>query len=92
MNSVFLYVLHSGNLYGTERMALATLVGLRDQFCPILFAPPGPAIEEAGRLGIEAIPFSSSKELALALRPWLARYHRIAFAGTGVSDSLILSC
>jgi glycosyltransferase involved in cell wall biosynthesis len=89
MNSVFLYVLHSGNLYGTERMALATLMGLRDQFSPILFAPPGPAIEEAGRLGIEAIPFSSSKELALALRPWLARYHRIAFAATGVSHSLI---
>ena len=89
MSAVFLYALHSGNLYGTERMALTTLMGLRDQFRPVLFAPPGPAVEEAGRLGIEAIPFASSKELALALRPWLARYRVIAFAATGVSHSLI---
>lgn len=89
MNPVFLYVLHSGNLYGTERMALATLVGLRDQFRPVLFAPPGPALEAARRLGIEAIPFSGARDLALALRPWLARHRRLAYAATGVSHSLI---
>ena len=27
-----LYVLHSGNLYGTERMALATASGLADEY------------------------------------------------------------
>ena len=39
-----IYALHSGNLYGTERMALATLAGLSgDEFAPWLIAPPGPA-------------------------------------------------
>lgn len=89
MRAVFLYALHSGNLYGTERMALATLKGLGDTYKPVLFSPPGPALEEATRLGIEAFPFSSTKELVLALRPWLARYQKIVFAATGVSHSLI---
>jgi glycosyltransferase involved in cell wall biosynthesis len=89
MKTVFLYVLHSGNLYGTERMALATLEGLRDRYTPVLFAPPGPALLEAQRLGIETMAFRNASELAVALRPWLARYRRIAFAATGVSHSLI---
>ena len=32
MTIPLVYALHSGNLYGTERMALATLQGLRDRF------------------------------------------------------------
>ena len=89
MKSVFLYVLHSGNLYGTERMALATLDGLRDHYTPVLFAPPGPALEEGRRLGMATFPFAKPLDLALALRPWLAGNPRLAFAATGVSHSLI---
>ena len=44
MTIPLVYALHSGNLYGTERMALATLQGLRDRFDPVLLAPPGPAL------------------------------------------------
>lgn len=89
MKPVFLYVLHSGNLYGTERMALATLDGLRDRLSPVLFAPPGPALAEAGRMGMQTVEFRNSRELALRLRPWVAGHKRIAFAATGVSHSLI---
>jgi glycosyltransferase involved in cell wall biosynthesis len=84
-----LYALHSGNLYGTERMALATLEGLVDQFDPILFAPPGAALEEAKRRGIPSFPFRNPLEFALQLRPWLARYEDVAFAATGVVQSAI---
>jgi glycosyltransferase involved in cell wall biosynthesis len=90
MKPVFLYALYCGSLYGTERMALHTLDGLRDEFEPVLFAPPGEgALAEASRLGIQAVPFRNPRELALALRPWIARHDRIAFAATGVSHSLI---
>ncbi|QJD30386.1 glycosyltransferase family 4 protein [Methylococcus geothermalis] len=89
MKAVFLYVLHSGNLYGTERMALATLDGLRDRLTPVLFAPVGPALGEAGRMDIQAIEFRGARDLARKLRPWIAGHERVAFAATGVSHSLI---
>ena len=88
MKPVFLYALHSGNLYGTERMALYTLDGLRADFEPVLFAPPGPALAEAERLGIRGVAFQGAQEFALRLRPWLAADRRVAFAATGVSHSL----
>lgn len=89
MKPAFLYVLHSGNLYGTERMALATLDGLRDRLEPVLFAPPGPALGEARRLDIQTAEFRGARDLAVKLRPWIARHRRIAFAATGVSHSMI---
>jgi hypothetical protein len=64
-----LYALHSGNLYGTERMALATLEGLLDEFDPIVFAPPGAALQEAQRRGIPGFAFRNPLEFALQLRP-----------------------
>src|SRR5687767_14104984 len=84
-----LYALHSGNLYGTERMALATLEGLADDFDPIVFAPPGAALEEAKRRGITGVAFRNSLDFALQLRPWLARYEQVAFAATGVVHSAL---
>lgn len=87
MKPVFLYALHSGNLYGTERMALYTLEGLQGEFEPVLFAPTGPALEEAKRLGMTTVAFSGAKDFALKLRPYL-HHQRIAFAATGVSHSL----
>jgi hypothetical protein len=44
MPTPLLYALHSSNLYGTERMALATMAALGDSFTPTMFAPPGPAL------------------------------------------------
>ncbi|UCF35404.1 MAG: glycosyltransferase family 4 protein [Acidobacteriota bacterium] len=84
-----LYVLHSGNLYGTERMALATLEGLQDSFAPVLFAPPGPAIEEGLRLGIPSFSFSSPLELLRRVHPYFWKYRRLAFVATGVVQSAV---
>ena len=64
-----LYVLHSSKLHGTERVALDTARGLADEFEPILFGPPGPAMEEAERLGFEARRFSGAAEFAKSLCP-----------------------
>lgn len=88
MKAPLLYALHSGNLYGTERMALATAEGLLDEFEPVIFAPPGEALQEAKRLGFETVEFSGAKDFALKLRPHLARSSRAAFVATGVTHSL----
>jgi glycosyltransferase involved in cell wall biosynthesis len=70
-------------------MALATLEGLADDFDPIVFAPPGAALEEAKRRGITGVAFRNSLDFALQLRPWLARYEQVAFAATGVVHSAL---
>jgi glycosyltransferase involved in cell wall biosynthesis len=84
-----LYLLHSGNLYGTERMALVTLEGLRDQLQPVLFAPPGPVHAAAQAAGIATHVFNGSLDLLKQLPGFLRGRTRIAICATGVSHSLI---
>ena len=84
-----LYLLHSGNLYGTERMALVTLDGLRDMLVPLLMAPPGPVHRAARALGIETHEFSGAWDLCRQLPAILNRTGHIAVCATGVSHSLL---
>ena len=84
-----IYVLHSGNLYGTEHMALATLTGLRERFHPLLLAPPGPVHAEAMRLGLEAHTFESVAQLVRQLAGALRRHEHPRLVATGVSHSLV---
>lgn len=88
MKLPLVYALHSGKLYGTERMALAAVEGLADEFDPILFAPQGEALEEAQRLGFAVQPFASPIEFAWKLRPFLICHKRFVFIATGVKHSL----
>ena len=84
-----LYLLHSGNLYGTERMALATLDGLRDAFVPLLMAPPGPVHGAARALGIETHEFTGAWDLFRKMPALLYNTKKIAVCATGVSHSLM---
>ena len=84
-----IYALHSGNLYGTERMALSTAAGLLDRFTPLIMAPPGPALEEAARRGYEVAPFRNPWQFARALRRALAACSQAAFLATGVMHSTV---
>jgi glycosyltransferase involved in cell wall biosynthesis len=84
-----LYLLHSGNLYGTERMALVTLEGLLDELEPILFAPPGPVHQAAQQLGIKSHEFKSSLDLFKQIPAFLRGADNIAVCATGVSHSLM---
>jgi glycosyltransferase involved in cell wall biosynthesis len=86
-----LYVLHSGNLYGTERIALATASGLGSEYAATIFAPPGPVLDEARRRGLEARAFRGSRDLAAQMWPWFRANRHLAFIATGVSHSLIAS-
>jgi glycosyltransferase involved in cell wall biosynthesis len=83
-----LYILHSGNLYGTERMALATLEGLADQFDCAVLSPPGPVQEEAVRLGFRASSFSTLVQLSRLLHTVFASSPAVAVIATAVSHSL----
>jgi glycosyltransferase involved in cell wall biosynthesis len=87
MKTPLLYALHSGNLYGTERMALATLQGLRDDFDPVLFSPPGPVQEEAARLDFPSISFGDPLDFVRKVMPHFRKSARLAFIATGVVHS-----
>jgi glycosyltransferase involved in cell wall biosynthesis len=93
-----LYVLHSGNLYGTERMAIATAARLRDDFRTTIVAPPGPALSAAAEQGLDTEPFASARALVPIIRRFVSRSNRAAsrdddrrrvFVATGVSHSLL---
>lgn len=85
--TLLIYALHSGNLYGTERMALTTAAGLRADFDAVILAPPGPVHDEARRLGFAAHAFTSSRDFICTLFTMLARPCRIAFVATSVVQS-----
>jgi hypothetical protein len=74
MRIPLLYALHSGNLYGTERVALATAAELTHTFIPTMFAPPGPALVAAESLGLASRPCTNLREFAWQLRPFLAAH------------------
>ncbi len=85
-----IYVLHNGNLYGMEQMALATLDGLRDEFEPYLFAPDGGVIKEALKMGISAQPYSSLTDLTIKLWLLVAAHRELGFIATDLAHSFSL--
>ena len=86
-----LYTLHTGELYGMERMALATAWGLRDEFEPVILTPPGPAVSEARNLGFEVIEAADLRAFSMQLSSFLSRHKRLAFFSTTTVHSLVFS-
>lgn len=84
-----LYLLHCGNLYGTERMALTTLAALGEGHRPVIVAPAGPIHGEAARLGLQAQRFDSVLGMVALLARWFIASPRLAVISTTVKFSLI---
>jgi glycosyltransferase involved in cell wall biosynthesis len=84
-----IYMLHSGKLFGSERMAIVTLLGLRHDFDCLLLAPPGPAVLEAQARGLGAASFGGIACLARQLLAQLLRRRSVTLVATGVSQSLL---
>lgn len=85
-----LYILHSGQRYGTEKMALTTLAHLKDQAQVMLFAPHGPVEALASEYGVPCRCFNHKAELAALIWPYL-KNPALCVCSTGVSQSLIIS-
>lgn len=83
------YVLHSGNLYGTERMALATLTALKQDITPILLTPNGVVVPYAKKLGIEVFVFTDTRSLIRVTRQILHCYPRLTFLTTSIKQAMI---
>ncbi len=83
-----LYALHSGCLYGTERMALATAQALGAEFLTIIIAPEGPVHAEARRLGFETIVFRNLLQFLRDIRPYYAASGQVVAINTRVVHSI----
>lgn len=84
-----IYALHSGQLFGTERMALATLTGLMDRYRPVLLAPAGPVHDAAAALGIESHVIHNLRQQAREYGSLLHGQRQAWLMTTGVSQSLL---
>ncbi|MCP3018477.1 glycosyltransferase family 4 protein [Cupriavidus basilensis] len=92
MTTPLLYILHSGQLFGTERMAVRTLCGMAANgsgFEGILLAPPGPVHEFATRCGLRSECFGSTTALTRYLWRAFRAKSQLAVAATGLAQSLI---
>jgi glycosyltransferase involved in cell wall biosynthesis len=89
MTPRLLYILHSGQLFGTERMALATLQALGDTDRSLLMAPPGPVHAAARAAGVDSRVVAGPAALAVALARALWRGPDAAIVATGVVQSLL---
>jgi len=89
MSIPLIYSLHSGNLYGTERMALATIEALGSDFDPVILAPAGPVHGEAKRLGMQSHVLNSNKEFFTFARPCFAAFRRVVLFSTQVVHSVM---
>lgn len=86
----FIYILHSGQLYGTERMAMVTIRGISSEFQSILLAPPGPILAEAENRGLVTKCFRNKWDLLCWLKSYLVQYHQLVFVTTGVFQSILI--
>lgn len=77
-----IYALHSSEMYGTERMALATARGLDDEFETILLGPRGPALVQAANLGFETQSFQTIPALLKQIAKLLCRFKSFTFVST----------
>ncbi len=84
------YVVHSGQAFGTERIALATLAALQDRGETLLVAPPGPAHELAREMGIASVTFGSPWQLLRVLASVLQARGSLLFT-TGLVHTLCAS-
>ncbi len=84
------YVVHSGQAFGTERIALATLAALRAHGQPLLVAPEGPAHALAAELGIPSVRFASPWQLLRVLAGALGAPGSLLFT-TGLVHTLCAS-
>lgn len=84
------YILHSGNLFGTERMALETLDGLGAGNC-ITISPKGSLLGESASRGHRAIAAEGGLKLMRELIRLMQAHEQLVFFSTTVGQAFLIS-
>ena len=85
-----IYVLHSGKLYGTERMTIKTATGISNKFLSVILSPSGSISAEASDRGIISKCFDNSWDLICYLKFYLLHHQKLVFVTTSVPQSFLL--
>jgi glycosyltransferase involved in cell wall biosynthesis len=83
-----LYVLHSGQLFGTERMAITTLAGLAGSYDCTLLAPPGAVHGHASAQGLQVRSFQGRLDLVRQMARAFAGRRELVLVSTGLAHAL----
>jgi glycosyltransferase involved in cell wall biosynthesis len=92
MNSsrpLLLYSITAANLHGTERVAIATLLGFAAERPVALIAPDGPAVEFARANGIPTSTYGSLLQKVIVFFRSTWRHRQIRFVTISVVDTYI---
>jgi glycosyltransferase involved in cell wall biosynthesis len=84
------YVLHCGDLFGTERMALETLDGLGSGNC-VTISPKGPLLRESESRGHRAITAEGNVQLLRELIRLMRAHKELVFFSTTVVHAFLIS-
>ncbi len=88
---LLLYAITAANLYGTERVAIATLAAFAKERAVVLIAPPGPAVDLARSKGIQTLTYISIAHKAALLFKLSWQNPSIRFITISVVDSYLYS-
>jgi hypothetical protein len=77
--SLLLYSITASNLHGTERVAIATLVGFARERPVALIAPSGPAVDFARASGITTYAYGSMLQKIIVLFRVTWRHKQIRY-------------
>jgi glycosyltransferase involved in cell wall biosynthesis len=86
----FIYVLYSGNLYGTERMTINIAKGLGHEHSSIILTPEGLVLAEATSHEITTKCFANDWDLICYLESYLVQHQKLVFATASVSQSIFI--
>lgn len=86
----FIYILYSGNLYGTERMTINTAKGLCHEHSSIILTPEGLVLAEATSHEITTKYFTNDWDLIRYLKSYLVQHQKLVFVTTSVSQSIFI--
>ncbi len=84
------YVLHSGDLFGTERMALETLQGF-SEYQGVIISPPGPLVAEARSRGHRVIQAQGKRQVFRAMGRLLQQHSELVFLSTSIVHAYLLN-
>lgn len=85
-----IHVLHSGKLYGTERMTIKIARSLSNKYSSVILTPSGLVLVEAEKHSITTKCFQNGWGLVHYLKLFLVKYSKIVFVTTSVSQSVLI--
>jgi glycosyltransferase involved in cell wall biosynthesis len=89
MRDTVIYALYSGDMYGTEQMAIAHLRALGDAASTVILAPEGPVHEAAAALGIRTVVATTKGEVFRETLKIARQCKRLSFLTTSITQAFV---